>query len=277
MTEQPNIQRSCPIGVFDSGLGGLTAIRELERLLPYEDIIYFGDTGRVPYGTKGREIIQKFAAQAMRFLQSKNIKAALAACGTISSVASSVGDNIGIPFFDVLHATAHAAACATHKKRIGVIATPATIASGSYRREIQLINPEIQVFELACPMFVPLVENGYISPEDEVVRLVVQRSLSPIQETGIDTLILGCTHFPILHSAISRAMGPAITLINSGKEAAVAMAAHLKTEELLNPSQTPGKKLYFVSDTPQGFSQIAGILLGHEIGDATMQIDIEQF
>lgn len=271
------ISSSCPIGVFDSGLGGLTAIRELEKLLPEEDIVYFGDTGRVPYGTKSKEIIQKFAGQAMRFLQGKKIKAVLAACGTISSVASSVGENIGIPFFDVLHATSIAAANTTKNKRVGVIATPATVASGAYRREIQKIGPSIQVFELACPMFVPLVENGYISPVDDVVRLVVQRSLAPMKENNIDTLILGCTHFPVLYESISHAMGAEITLINSGKEAAIAMAAFLKENHLLNQSAAQGNKSFYVSDKPQSFSQNAGILLGHDISSATQQIDIEQY
>lgn len=274
--DEQNLE-SCPIGVFDSGLGGLTAIRELEQLLPREDIIYFGDTGRLPYGTKSRETIIKFAKQDMCFLKSKHIKAVLAACGTISSVASFVGNDIGIPFFDVLHATALAAAHTTKNRCIGVIATPATVASGAYKREIQKIYPETQVFELACPMFVPLVENGYISPDDDVVRLVVQRSLASMQDKGIDTLIMGCTHFPVLHKAIADVMGEDITLVNSGKEAAAAMAAYLKENHLLKRADTPSKKHFYVSDKPQGFSQVAGILLGHDIHEATEQIDIEQY
>lgn len=269
--------RNRPIGIFDSGLGGLTAMKELENLLPNESIVYFGDTGRVPYGTKGREIINQYAAQDIRFLKSQNIKVVLAACGTVSSVARGVGDACGLPFFDVLHSTSQAAIRATKNGRIGVIATPATIASGSYRREILKLRPELQVFEQACPMFVPLVENGYISPQDEVTNLVVQRSLAPIRAKDIDTLILGCTHFPIIAPIISSVIGKDVKLINSGKEAALALSSYLRENDLLKSDDAPTAKSFYVSDTTEIFSNVAEIFLGHTVSGTTQRINIESY
>lgn len=269
--------RNHPIGIFDSGLGGLTAMKELETLLPDESIVYFGDTGRVPYGTRSSEIINQYAAQDIRFLKSQNIKVVLAACGTISSVARDVGKTCGLPFFDVLHATVQAAIRATKNGRIGVIATPATIASGSYRQEILKLRPELQVFEQPCPMFVPLVENGYISPHDEVTNLVVQRSLSPIRAKNIDTLILGCTHFPIIAPIISSVIGKDITLVNSGKEAALALSSYLRENDLLKAEGVPTTKSFYVSDTTEIFSNVAEIFLGHTVSGTTHRINIESY
>lgn len=187
-----------PIGVFDSGLGGLTAMRELIRTLPNESILYFGDTGRVPYGSRGREIIRKYAKQDMNFLIRHDVKAVLAACGTVSSVARDIGDALPVPYFDVLRPTARAAVEQTKNGKIGIIGTAATIASGSYRKEIERLAPKTEVFEQACPLFVPLVENAFVSPDDPIPRLTAERYLTPIREAGVDTLILGCTHYPII-------------------------------------------------------------------------------
>ena len=181
-----------PIGIFDSGLGGLTAVKEILSILPQEDIVYFGDTGRVPYGTRSKETIMKYAKQDMAFLQSKNVKMIIAACGTVSSVAGHIGEALSLPFTGVLKPTALAACLATHKKRIGIIGTTATIKSGSYQKAILEINPDIQVFAQDCPLFVPLVENGFTSPDSDIVLSVIKHYLQPFMDADIDTLILGC-------------------------------------------------------------------------------------
>lgn len=266
-----------PIGVFDSGLGGLTAIKELEEILPHEDIIYFGDTGRVPYGTRSSETVNKYSQQDISFLKSHNVKAILAACGTVSSVARNTGKNIGIPFFDVLEATCNAAIKMTKNNKIGVIATPATIASSSYKKLIESKSNEIEVYEQPCPMFVPLVENGYISPQDEVTRLVAERSLSPIRNKEIDTLILGCTHYPIISLTISSVIGRNVKLINSGREAALMLAETLKKNDMLNDKNSIGEKSYYVSDDTKSFLSIAEIFLGHSVKGYVERIDIEKY
>ncbi|WP_099204430.1 glutamate racemase [Scatolibacter rhodanostii] len=263
-----------PIGVFDSGLGGLTAFKELEKLLPNEDIIYFGDTGRVPYGTKSKETIRKYTIQIIDFLKQHNVKAILAACGTVSSVASDIGMACGIPFVDVLHSTAEAAVFVSTSKRIGIIGTPTTIASGSYEREIATLSPDIHTVAKDCPLFVPLVENGYISPQDEVTRLVAERYLTPVKNENIDTLILGCTHFPIISPIISSVMGENVKLINSGEQAACALTDLLRKNNLLKTSSSPATYQFFVSDTPDNFSSIAEIFLGHEVKGRTDQVQI---
>ena len=266
-----------PIGVFDSGLGGLTAVKELETILPGESIIYFGDTGRVPYGTKSREIIKQYTAQDIRFLQSHNVKAILAACGTVSSVAGDVGLHCGSPFFDVLPATAKAAAAATRNNRIAVIGTPATISSGSYKEELARINPDIQVFQCPCPLFVPLIESGYVSPADDLPKLVVKRSLEPLLPKKVDTLILGCTHYPIIEPIISEVLGGNVALINSGKEAALALSRYLRENNMLKNEDLPVSKMYFVSDTVDVFSSVAETFLGHSVHNLTQCIKIESY
>lgn len=254
-----------PIGVFDSGLGGLTAVKELEKVLPGESLVYFGDTGRVPYGTRSREVIRRYARQDMDFLLGHSVKAVLAACGTVSSAAADIGAKLPVPYFDVVGPTARAAAEATKNRRIGVLGTSATIHSGTYVRAIGEIDREIEVFQEACPLFVPIVENGYISPEDELVRIVVERYLAPIREAGVDTVILGCTHYPLLSEAIGRAMGPGAVLINSGREAAIALAAALREGDgLCGPGQERSADFY-VTDAPENFSAVAELFLGHSV------------
>lgn len=266
-----------PIGIFDSGLGGLTAVKELERLLPSESFVYFGDTGRIPYGTKSNETIRRYAAQDIRFLRSHQVKAILVACGTVSSVAGDVCEASGVPTFNVLGATAAAACRTTKNRRIAVIGTPATIASGAYRKALLTLDSDLFVRELACPMFVPLVENGYLDPADPVVRLVVARSLAQIPKDQVDTLILGCTHFPLLSAAIANQLGTSVTLINSGREAAAALAAFLVSADLLKEEPLPTVKRYYVSDTARVFSTVAATFLGHSVCGETAQINIESY
>ena len=195
------------IGIFDSGLGGLTALKEVRRLIPGEDIVYFGDTGRVPYGSRSRETIIKYALQDMNFLMSKKVDAVLIACGTVSSTAIGVirAEYPETPILGVVDSAAREAVRITGNKKIGVIATATTIGSGAFRKKLLEADPGVQVYETACPLFVPLVENGFISDDDEVVRLVAERYLADIKASGADTLILGCTHYPIITGVISKA------------------------------------------------------------------------
>ncbi len=194
-----------PIGVFDSGLGGLTAVKELRRLLPGEDIIYFGDTGRVPYGTRGRDTIVAYARQDIAFLLSKNVKTILAACGTVSSTFPiEESSRLPVLYNGVVQAAAKAAMQATQNNKIGIIGTEATIASQSYQQALLSLSPHIQSTSNACPLFVPLVENGHFGTDDPMVQIAAEKYLAPIQAAGVDTLILGCTHYPLLSGAIQK-------------------------------------------------------------------------
>lgn len=264
-----------PIGVFDSGLGGLTAVKELEALLPGESLVYFGDTGRNPYGTRSREVVRRYTQQDMAFLLSHGVKAVLAACGTVSSTARDIGETLPVPYFDVLAPTALAAVSATVNKKIGVIGTAATIHSGSYIRSIAQLDPEIQVFPQACPLFVPLVENGLVSPEEEITRLVAERYLAPLRESGADVLILGCTHYPLIRKIIQRVIGPEVLLIDSGREAAQAVALALEDAGSLAEPGHPRQVEYYVTDAPENFDAVARLFLGHSVEG--IQIDIESF
>ena len=266
-----------PIGVFDSGLGGLTAVKQLEQVLPGESLVYFGDTGRVPYGSRGKDTILRYARQDMDFLLAQNVKAVLAACGTVSSVARSVGEALSVPYIDVIGPSARAAAAATKNGKIGVIGTAATIASDSYRSALLRINHKLEVYPQACPLFVSLVESGFVSPQDEVTRLVAERSLAPVRAAGVDPLILGCTHYPIIAPTVAGVMGRGVTLIDSGREAALALAQALKERDLLCDAGHRRQASYFVTDTPENFLNVAELFLGHSVEGRTQRIDIESY
>lgn len=266
-----------PIGVFDSGLGGLTAVKELMRIMPNEKILYFGDTGRVPYGTRSKDTIVHYAKQDMHFLMEHDVKAVLAACGTVSSTARAEGEKLPVPYIDVLRPTAKAAVAMTKNKKIGIIGTSATIASGSYRREILLMDPEIEVYEQACPLFVPLVENAFVTPQDEVTRLVAERYLGSVREKGVDTLILGCTHFPIISATIRSVMGRNVKLIDSGREAAIGCREILMQNDLLCSQEQEPNYAYYVSDSTQSFMNVAELFLGHSLSGKVERIDIEKY
>ena len=266
-----------PIGVFDSGLGGLTAVKQLEQVLPGESLVYFGDTGRVPYGSRGKDTILRYARQDMDFLLAQNVKAVLAACGTVSSVARSVGEALSVAYIDVVGPSARAAAAATKNGKIGVIGTAATIASDSYRSALLRINHKLEVYPQACPLFVSLVESGFVSPQDEVTRLVAERYLAPVRAAGVDTLILGCTHYPIIAPTVAGVMGRGVTLIDSGREAALALAQALKERDLLCEEGHRRQASYFVTDTPENFLNVAELFLGHSVEGRTQRIDIESY
>ena len=269
-----------PIGVFDSGLGGLTTVRELRRIMPFEDIVYFGDTGRVPYGTRSREIIRKYAAQDIRFLLSKNVKMVVVACNTATAALAGEPVPLPVPMVEAIAPAVQAAARATRSGRISVIGTTATVRSGAYERAFQALDPEIAVFASACPLFVPLVENGFTGRSDPVARLVAEQYLEPVRAHGADTLILGCTHYPILRELISDLMGPDVTLIDSGAEAARAASAALEREGMENGSGRPGSCRCYVSDSAECFEHSARPILGEADGlsPATAeQIDSESY
>ena len=241
-----------PIGVFDSGLGGLTAVRQLRRVLPGEDIVYFGDTGRVPYGNRGRDIIVQYARQDIRFLLQQDVKFIIAACGTVSSTYPP-------------------------EEAARLPGTAATVRSGSYAAIIRDMMPDVQIFARACPMFVPLVENGYFNDGNPVTKLIIAEYLQELKDAGVDTLILGCTHYPLLKKMIGDFMGDEVHLVDSGKVTAQAAAAALDDLGLLNGKKTGGTARYFVSDTPDNFDELAHTFLGEYAGGTVERIAIETY
>lgn len=252
-----------PIGVFDSGIGGLTAVRELVKLMPNEDIIYLGDTARVPYGTKSPETIRKYARQDFDFLLRFGVKMIIAACGTVSST---VGDSEfggvmqsgnGVLYTGVIRPAVNAAVSSTKNGRIGIIGTSATIRSGSYKNLIKSIMPKAEVFEKACPMFVPLVENGYIGLECRPCVDIAEEYLEPLKQAGVDTLILGCTHYPMLSDVIAKIMGDGVTLISSGGEAGKTAYNMLRENGLANDSRVKGKTTLYCTDSVELFRENA--------------------
>ena len=268
-----------PIGVFDSGLGGLTAVRELRRILPGEDIVYFGDTGRVPYGTRGRDIIIQYARQDIAFLLSKNVKYIIAACGTVSSTyPAEEAAALPVPYSGVVQAAAQVAAAATRNGRVGVIGTPATIRSGSYETRLRALCPGVQIFKRACPMFVPLVENGYVNDGNPVARLLIEEYLTDIRAAGVDTLILGCTHYPLLKKMIGEFVGDGVRLIDPGRITADVLKDTLaETGLAAGPRPQGGQARYYVSDTAEGFQASADLFLGEYRGGTCEQIAIDKY
>lgn len=267
------------IGVFDSGMGGLTTVRELIRRLPGEDVIYFGDTGRVPYGSRSPETILKYARQDVKFLRTFDLKAIVIACGTVSTIALDTiqAENAPIPILGVVTPAAQAAVAATRNGKIGLIGTKATIASGSYERVLHDIMPRAQVSSLACPLFVPAVENGRFRPGDKLVELLVEEYLAPIKAAGVDTLVLGCTHYPLLSDAIAAFMGPEVTLISSGGACVDSVERLLDSRDMKNPRTTGGQRRYFASDSAADFCALASIFLGENVAGQAEKIAIETY
>ena len=267
-----------PIGVFDSGLGGLTAVRELRRLLPGEDIVYFGDTGRVPYGSRSRDTIVKYARQDAAFLNTFDPKAIVVACGTVSANALDVLQRENsIPVLGVVDPAAHAAAMASKNGRIGLIGTEASIRSGAYERALADLRPDARIFPKACPLFVPLVENGRFKSGDAVAELVVAEYLEPLKQAGVDTLVLGCTHYPLLREVIAAFMGPDATLIDAGGACAHRVGEVLRASDSRSGWTSGGKCRYFVSDSVAGFAPLASLFLGEDVSEAVAQVDITAY
>ena len=248
--------RDRPIGVFDSGVGGLTVVRDLTELLPGEDIVYFGDTARVPYGTKSAETVVRFAREDLGFLKSRDVKLIVIACNTASSVALPLlADEEEIPVIGVLLPGARGAAAATRNNRIAVIGTTATINTGAYERALREIYDGLEIMTRPCPLFVSLAEEGWT--DDDVAYMVAQRYLEPLTGFGADTLVLGCTHYPLLKRVISRVMGGGVVLVDSATETAAEVKRRLAADGLLSDSGSDGEIYVYLSDIPYRFRDVA--------------------
>ena len=262
------------IGIFDSGVGGLTVLKEVVRVLPQEDTIYLGDTARVPYGTKSPETVIRYSHQIARYLLSRDIKLLVVACNTASAVAlASLQKEFSIPVVGVIEPGARAAAAATTSGKVGVIGTAGTVASSAYTKAIKRINPEIEVVTRACPLFVPLAEEGWV--DNEVARLTARMYLGELKDQGVDTLVLGCTHYPILKGVIAEVMGPGVTLVDSAEQTALTVAQILSEGQLLRPQGEQGNHHYYVTDIPAGFIRVGNRFLGGRLGDV-YQVNLEQ-
>ena len=254
------------IGVFDSGIGGLTVAGSIMKSLPKENIIYFGDTAHLPYGTKSEKQIREYAVNDVLFLSQFDLKALVIACNTADSVARhALEEKFDMPIYGVIKPASIKAARVTRNNRIGIMATTATVRSDAYPRTIHRYSEEAEVFQLACPLLVPLVENGRFSKDDIVVRTVLKEYLDQLTAHDIDTLVLGCTHYPLLMEAIS-SLVPDLTIISSSEAAAETLRRGLQELDLLNESEG-GKRKYFVSDDPEHFHENAVIFLGEDAAD----------
>jgi glutamate racemase len=267
--------RQRPIGIFDSGIGGLTVLKEIFDKLPNENTIYLGDTARVPYGNRSPETVTRYSFENTRFLSSRDVKILVIACNTASSVSlNAVRNSFPVPVVGVIEPGAKAAVAATKKKKIGVIGTEATVNSNSYTRAIQAIDPSIDVFGTSCPLFVPLVEEGWT--DGQITEMVADRYLADIREKEIDTLVLGCTHYPLLKTVLSRLMGDEVTLIDSAIETACEISAILAAQGMMNIPGQPVRHEFYVTDSPQKFLSVGERFLGRSIESIeTIQLEME--
>ncbi len=249
------------IGIFDSGVGGLTVLKEVAAALPDENIIYLGDTARVPYGTRSAGTVTRYSFENTHFLLSQEIKMLVVACNTASAISlDAVKKEFPLPVVGVLNPGARAAAAATKTRKVGVIGTEATIGSGAYEKAIKKLNPAIEVTSLACPLFVPIAEEGWT--DNDVAELVAKKYLAPLCGSGIDTLVLGCTHYPLLTAVIAGVMGPGITLIDSATETAKEVTDVLDKLKWRRTGDGPVTRKYFVTDSPSRFEKIGKLFLG---------------
>ena len=257
------------IGIFDSGLGGLTCVRRIEKLLPGQNIVFFGDTGRLPYGGRSKDTIVRYATQDLNFLKTFDLELIVAACGTVSTMAlDEIKKTSGITVLGVVEPSVKQAVAATKSGRIGVIGTAATISSGAYEKHIHALMPDAEVFSKACPLFVPLVENGHYRSDDSVVMAIVEEYLAPLRENNIDTLILGCTHYPLLKQAIEKFFGPDVALVDSGAACANEVAEALASRGLTPADDAHGSCKFFVSDRTGDFASLASVFLGRAVDDS---------
>ena len=270
--------KEAPIGVFDSGVGGLTVAREIMRQIPQERIVYFGDTARVPYGSKSTDTLIRYTRQIIRFLKTRGVKAIVVACNTASAVAlEAVRDELDIPIIGVVRPGARVAVGATKNKKIGIIGTETTVNSQMYTKLIQGMDAQMQVIGKACPLFVPLVEEGWI--KDPVTEEVAKRYLADLQKSEIDTLILGCTHYPLLRHMVGEIMGESVTLVNPAYETALELRALLEREGIANDGvnqnfENPYE--FFVSDLADKFKVFANSILPCDV-TSIKKINIEEY
>ena len=272
------MDKNAPIGVFDSGVGGLTVAREIMRQIPNERIVYFGDTARVPYGSKSKDNIIKFSRQIIRFLQTENVKAIVIACNTASALAlDEMQQEFDLPILGVVKPGAKVAVETTANKRIGLIGTEANIRSGVSTRYIKSLDDEAKVFEKACPLFVPLVEEGWL--HDDITLQVASRYLEELKEKDIDTLIMGCTHYPLIRSTIRKVMGDKVNLVNPAYETAIELKNLLERDNLANKCDVDSPSSmyrFYVSDAEEKFKLFANSILPFDI-TMTKQINIENY
>jgi glutamate racemase len=263
------------IGIFDSGIGGLTVVKQLIRFLPHEDLIYFGDTARVPYGTKSEKLIRQYAMEDAKFLLQFGIKMLVVGCNSVSATALDLlQEKLSIPVTGVIEPGVTAAVNLSEKKRIGVIGTTATISSKAYDRKIYIRDNKIEVFGQPCPLLVPLVEEGWL--EDDITRLTIKKYIDPLLKKDIDVIILGCTHFPVIKSLFQEVVGNKITLIDSGEETAKVVRDTLIHKNIVKVNEDKGQLKVYVSDIPGKFSEIGTRFLGEPVVDAE-RVDFEKY
>lgn len=268
------MEKEKPIGVFDSGIGGLTVVKRLMSVLPKESIVYFGDTARVPYGSKSNETVIEYSIQNTKFLLQKNVKAVVVACNTASSIALNELRRIfDVPIIGMIEPGADMAVKRTRNNKIGVIGTRATISNKAYSNAINKINSGLEIFEKACPLFVPLAEEGWIN--HKATYEIAEEYLKELREKNIDTLVLGCTHYPILSEVIQIVIGKNVELIDSGVASSEVVKEELQRVGLETNSAVPGNLFFYVSDIPTTFKQVAELFLGREINEV-IKVDVSE-
>jgi glutamate racemase len=261
------------IGVFDSGVGGLTVFKEIMRLLPGEELVYLGDTARVPYGTKSPPTVVRYALEAATFLAERGVKMLVVACNTASSFAlPTLTERFSVPVIGVIDPGARRAAALTRNRRVGVIGTEGTVKSGAYKRAIHALDPDIEIFSAPCPLFVPLAEEGWA--DHEVAHLAARDYLAPLLDQGIDTLVLGCTHYPLLKNTLRAVLGENVLLVDSAEETARVVAARLEAEGRFRAA-LPGAHRFFVTDVPTRFERVGGAFIGTPLGGVE-QVELDK-
>jgi glutamate racemase len=264
-----------PIGIFDSGLGGLTVAKKIFELLPFENVVYFGDTARFPYGPRSKDIIRRFSFQNVNFLLTQQVKFIVVACNTASAmVLNELKQSYDQPMIGVVEPGAMAAIAATRNQKIGVIGTVGTVNSDAYRKAIQRLDRRMKVYSLPCPLFVSLAEEGYI--RKKATYIIAWEYLQPLISKGVDTLVLGCTHYPLLKNVISRTMGKKVSLIDSAEETAKEVKRFLGANDLLAKSCKPALRSFYVSDVPDRFMAVGKRFLKGQIS-RVKRIDIEKY
>jgi glutamate racemase len=265
-----SVEKSRPIGVFDSGVGGLTVVSALRSLLPNESIFYLGDTARVPYGGKSASTVQRYSLEIASMLLEENAKTVIVACNTASAVAlAQLTESVPVSVTGVILPGARAAVTATRSGHVGVIGTRATIKSGAYERALRSLNSEIRVTGRACPLLVPLIEEGWL--ERPITDEIIMQYVGPIVDEGIDTLVLGCTHYPLLRGAMARLLGSAITLVDSAENCAHAVRDLLVRENLQAPGANAGRLQVALTDQPDSFLRVAREALQLDVGEVQLR------
>lgn len=264
-----------PIGIFDSGVGGLTVVKQIIKVLPNEELVYFGDTARVPYGSKSKSTVNKFSEQIIRFLKTKNVKAIVIACNTVSSncYESLSATFPELPIMEVVTPGVESCLAVTKNKRVGLIGTQGTVSSGAYERRLKNADSEIQVFKKACPLFVPLAEEGWTN--NEIAKLTVKEYLSELVNKDIDSIILGCTHYPILKQCIGEFVGEKVTIVDPAKVTALKLKEYLHNNNMLSENTKEGKRQFYVSDTYANFDNVCKIVLKDTC--QAEKVDIEKY